>query len=229
LTDVFVRWLDSLIFNDEVDAYKSWILFLIFVSILVLISGVVLLTHKKPEPLPNTPLPSAKILSARRRSKHLRPVNDEEGRPEDANEHDALYSVGDGSDSEDLDLEAGDEDADHHQNPMKLQHQPKGLNHGETYDNRAPTPGGGGSDKRVHWASTSSERERRGLMSGDNDSEPPNPRFPDSDQRSKSLGLSDRMSAASSSSMINLSHDPFKDNDSGEFGDWQGVPTSRTV
>jgi hypothetical protein len=37
------------IFNDSVDAYKSWTLFLIFVSIIVLISGVVLLTHKKPE------------------------------------------------------------------------------------------------------------------------------------------------------------------------------------
>jgi len=43
-------WLDSLIFNDSVDAYASWTLFLSFVSILVLISGVVLLTHKKPEP-----------------------------------------------------------------------------------------------------------------------------------------------------------------------------------
>lgn len=38
------------IFNDSVDAYQSWTLFLIFVSVLVLISGVVLLTHKKPEP-----------------------------------------------------------------------------------------------------------------------------------------------------------------------------------
>ncbi|KAF7984216.1 hypothetical protein HWV62_16012 [Athelia sp. TMB] len=43
-------FLNSLIFNDEVDAYKSWVLFLIFASIVVLISGVVLLTHKKPEP-----------------------------------------------------------------------------------------------------------------------------------------------------------------------------------
>lgn len=31
------------------DAYASWTLFFIFVSILILISGVVLLTHKKPE------------------------------------------------------------------------------------------------------------------------------------------------------------------------------------
>jgi len=37
------------IFNDSVDAYATWTLFLIFVSILILISGVVLLTHKKPE------------------------------------------------------------------------------------------------------------------------------------------------------------------------------------
>ncbi|PVG02356.1 hypothetical protein CPB86DRAFT_750890 [Serendipita vermifera] len=43
-------FLDSLIFNDEVDAYETWTLFLIFASILVLISGVVLLTLKKPEP-----------------------------------------------------------------------------------------------------------------------------------------------------------------------------------
>ncbi|KAI0268675.1 hypothetical protein BC834DRAFT_1018817 [Gloeopeniophorella convolvens] len=46
-------WLNSLIFNDSVDAYASWTLFLIFVSILILISGVVLLTHKKPEPPPS--------------------------------------------------------------------------------------------------------------------------------------------------------------------------------
>ena len=32
------------------DAYASWTLFLSFVSILILVSGVVLLTHKKPEP-----------------------------------------------------------------------------------------------------------------------------------------------------------------------------------
>ncbi|KAG2043612.1 hypothetical protein BDR03DRAFT_1054146 [Suillus americanus] len=42
-------FLDSLVFNNEVDAYKPWILFLIFASVMILISGVVLLTHKKPE------------------------------------------------------------------------------------------------------------------------------------------------------------------------------------
>lgn len=42
-------FLDSLVFNNEIDAYKPWVLFLIFASIIILISGVVLLTHKKPE------------------------------------------------------------------------------------------------------------------------------------------------------------------------------------
>lgn len=42
-------FLDSLVFNNEVDAYKPWVLFLIFTSIIILIAGVVLLTHKKPE------------------------------------------------------------------------------------------------------------------------------------------------------------------------------------
>jgi hypothetical protein len=39
-----------LIFNDSIGAYTSWVLFAIFCSIVVLIAGVVLLTHKKPEP-----------------------------------------------------------------------------------------------------------------------------------------------------------------------------------
>ncbi|CCA66332.1 hypothetical protein PIIN_00018 [Serendipita indica DSM 11827] len=49
-------FLDSLVFNDEIDAYEPWTLFLIFASIVVLIGGVVLLTLKKPEkPKPKTP------------------------------------------------------------------------------------------------------------------------------------------------------------------------------
>ncbi|KAH8119522.1 hypothetical protein DFH11DRAFT_1838856 [Phellopilus nigrolimitatus] len=42
-------FLDALVFNDEVDAYRPWTLVLIFTSVLVLIAGVVLLTHKKPD------------------------------------------------------------------------------------------------------------------------------------------------------------------------------------
>ncbi|KAG8899267.1 hypothetical protein FRB99_006834 [Tulasnella sp. 403] len=43
-------FINSLVFNDEVDAYQTWTLFCLGCSILVLIIGVVLLTHKKPEP-----------------------------------------------------------------------------------------------------------------------------------------------------------------------------------
>jgi len=100
-------WLDSLIFNGQVEAYKSWTLFLIFVSILVLISGVVLLTHKKPEPVTATPRP--------RRPKSARPQNgnDEElGQGEDQ----VLWAVGDVTDEDDN--EGEDEDIDHHQHPL---------------------------------------------------------------------------------------------------------------
>ncbi|KAF8608747.1 hypothetical protein BDV93DRAFT_518811 [Ceratobasidium sp. AG-I] len=44
-------FLNSLVFNNEIDAYKGWTLFAIFVSISVLIGGVVLLTLKKPDPV----------------------------------------------------------------------------------------------------------------------------------------------------------------------------------
>jgi predicted membrane channel-forming protein YqfA (hemolysin III family) len=103
-------WLDSLIFNGQVEAYKSWTLFLIFVSILVLISGVVLLTHKKPEPV------AAKVKSARqpRRPKSTGPQN---GEGEDR----VLWAVGDDED----DNEGEDDDIDHHQHPLH-QTLPKG-------------------------------------------------------------------------------------------------------
>ena len=37
------------------DAYQSWALFLIFCAMIILVSGVVLLTYKKPEPKGTTP------------------------------------------------------------------------------------------------------------------------------------------------------------------------------
>ncbi|KAJ3840113.1 hypothetical protein F5878DRAFT_580615 [Lentinula raphanica] len=119
-------FLDSLIFNDEVDAYQSWTLFLIFVSILVLISGVVLLTHKKPEP--GAPLKSANTASGslplpRLRNRNSRKASAsktdlEAGDPDDdasihSGENGPLWAVGDVSDDE-----GEDEDIDHHQHPL---------------------------------------------------------------------------------------------------------------
>jgi magnesium transporter len=89
-----------------VDAYASWTLFLSFVSILILISGVVLLTHKKPEPsttqrdggialnaIPGRQIPRA----ADGKADGL-----EGGHPEDHDEDGhTLWDVGEASDEED--------------------------------------------------------------------------------------------------------------------------------
>ena len=115
---MFCSFLDSLIFNNEVDSYKSWTLFLIFLSISVLISGVVLLTHKKPEPV------TGKTKSATPRPRQRRKVNKKtsgeggelEGEQHGDGESSVLWAVGEASDGED-DL-GEDEDVDHHQHPL---------------------------------------------------------------------------------------------------------------
>jgi hypothetical protein len=113
------------IFNDEVDAYKSWALFLIFISILVLISGVVLLTHKKPEPvatkIKSTTLPRRRTKSNSSKTKLGNGERDEEGDEEDGEggEDQVLWAVGEASDGEDDFGE--DEDVDHHQHPSYQQ------------------------------------------------------------------------------------------------------------
>ncbi|KAJ7096239.1 hypothetical protein C8R44DRAFT_835096 [Mycena epipterygia] len=119
-------FLDSLIFNDEVDSYQSWTLFLIFVSIGVLIAGVVLLTHTKPPPGPlsarATALGSAgfprlqlrKRSASRKKGKAVK-VDDEETMV--GAEEEVLWGIGDASD-ESGDEEGQDEDADHPQHPL---------------------------------------------------------------------------------------------------------------
>lgn len=103
-----IGFLDSLIFNDEVDAYESWTLFLIFCSIIILISGVVLLTNKKPDPHPKTPgVPGDATTmvslppSARRRARSK--VGDEEEGilPIAGTDGSVPWTLGDASDEED--------------------------------------------------------------------------------------------------------------------------------
>ncbi|KAJ3568391.1 hypothetical protein NP233_g5744 [Leucocoprinus birnbaumii] len=112
-------FLNSLIFNDQVDAYQSWTLFLIFVSILVLICGVVLLTHKKPEPatgkVKSSALPKRRIKANSSKAK-LSAEGDEE-EEERIGEDQVLWAVGEDSGDE----EGEDEDADHHQHPSYQQ------------------------------------------------------------------------------------------------------------
>lgn len=96
-------FLNSLIFNNEVDAYESWTLFLIFVSITILISGVVLLTHKKPDK--HAPVESSTALASLSPNKSYRKrgqnptVDEEEGFRDDA-EDGIVWQVGDASDDE---------------------------------------------------------------------------------------------------------------------------------
>lgn len=90
-------FLNSLIFNDEVDAYQPWALFLIFVAMIILICGVVLLTYKKPEKKPTTAGASGHVaLTPRARRGAAR-----KGSPDNSDEQEALR-----------DIEEGEEDAE---------------------------------------------------------------------------------------------------------------------
>ena len=96
------------------DAYQTWTLFLIFVSIMILILGVVLLTLKKPEkrggaPItPRIPGPARGIMPRHRRSGSKQDIEQGDGRGSevDARELDddqAMWQVGEDSDEEDGD------------------------------------------------------------------------------------------------------------------------------
>lgn len=167
------------IFNNEVDSYQSWTLFLIFVSIFVLISGVVLLTHKKPEPGPLSARSAAALGSvgfplrqrgAARKGKGGKATKvkavvdrDEEETMVDG-EEEVLWRIGDASDeSGEEDDEGQDEDVDHHQHPL--------------YKGAAVLLNGGGSRQRLHG------EEGEGLLPADehehqDDTAAPRPRRP---------------------------------------------------
>ncbi|KAI0373429.1 hypothetical protein BV20DRAFT_962572 [Pilatotrama ljubarskyi] len=116
-------FLDSLIFNDEVDAYKSWTLFFIFVSMLVLVSGVVLLTYKKPDekvtsPTSAVPLSSRGRRRSRKGSSGLSDGDEEEALhdAEDGEHEEAMWQLGDVS----------DEDEDGRRSPRPTSPRPQG-------------------------------------------------------------------------------------------------------
>jgi magnesium transporter len=91
-----------------VDAYASWTLFFIFVSILILISGVVLLTHKKPEST-STHHESGIALNAVSGRQIPRTTTDGktdgyEGEDQGEDQGQVVWDVGDASDEEDESL-----------------------------------------------------------------------------------------------------------------------------
>jgi len=92
---------------------------------LVLISGVVLLTHKKPEPIGNLAVPLARN---KNRSLGRRKPDDEEGGnngQDGDNEREVLWSMEDHGEQDDDRSESGDDDI-HHPHPVK-----RGLGLGE--------------------------------------------------------------------------------------------------
>lgn len=87
-------FLNSLVFNNEIDAYKGWTLFAITMSIFVLIGGVVLLTTKKPDPAAAHSSTALGVPSRAARAK----TSDEEGA--DERDLEALHTSGPGESSE---------------------------------------------------------------------------------------------------------------------------------
>jgi len=186
--EVTSRWLDSLIFNDEVAAYQSWTLFLIFVSILILISGVVLLTHKKPEPVTGKIKSSAPKRKRNTKAGKDMTLNDAEngngtgegsagyGDQESPDgERDVLWTVGNASDDDDDALE-DDDDVDHHQHPLH-QTLPTGRVGGMSKNDMAPLHGARskigeqtrlvGDDDELELGALSSRQERDSRRSMD--------------------------------------------------------------
>ncbi|KIJ67914.1 hypothetical protein HYDPIDRAFT_148005 [Hydnomerulius pinastri MD-312] len=125
-------FLDSLIFNNEVDAYKPWILFLIFASIAILISGVILLTHKKPERSNhapgNTPLSGT---FTRRGTRSTTKVNRDREVDDDDDEEQALRKQEEGESDDQSLWQLGDvsDDEDGPASAARAkQHTPRGVN-----------------------------------------------------------------------------------------------------
>ncbi|KZV69531.1 hypothetical protein PENSPDRAFT_753281 [Peniophora sp. CONT] len=95
-------WLNSLIFTNATDAFASWTLFLIFASILVLISGVVLLTHKKPEnPAAQQGIPLSAAPTSARKAEPKDGVESERAGLRGDAPTEVVWDVGNASDDED--------------------------------------------------------------------------------------------------------------------------------
>ncbi|KAG6876788.1 hypothetical protein C0992_011750 [Termitomyces sp. T32_za158] len=155
-------FLDSLIFNNEVDSYKGWTLFLIFLSILILISGVVLLTHKKPEHTSSVP-----VIASRTARKGKTDVEEGRSGHESESEREVLWTLGEDGDSDEngvAHLEEEDPDVDHHQHPISVVGD-KRDGKGKDAD-RVKVKGKGRS---VSWKVNTRDEEGVGLIGEDDD------------------------------------------------------------
>lgn len=216
------------IFNDEVDAYKSWTLFLIFASILVLISGVVLLTHKKPEPASaksanGIPLKPGKG-KGKGKSRRKPAAAGEQGEGE--GEQDVLWAVGDDSDSESDDEQVEDEDVDHHQHPIENQYR-----HQSVPDDQGKGKGKDAVRKAEGEEGVGLIHERDGLEE-DEEGHHGDPGVMDRyqhQQQAQPSGAGSKTHLSSRSSSGLHIENPFRDEPQEEFGDWEGVRTGPPV
>jgi hypothetical protein len=194
----------------------------------VLISGVVLLTHKKPEPgaKPASGIPLKPGKGKGKNKSRSKPTGEQgEG------EQDVLWAVGDDSDNEDEHLEEGrvedgdgDDDVDHHQNPIqnKYRHQSvlpddKGKGKGKGVVRKAE------GEEGVGLIYERDEEEDEGVHE--------DPGVMDRYQHQPLGGAGEAGSKTHLSSHLDL-RDPFKDEPQGqeeEFGDWEGVRTGPAV
>ncbi|EAU91775.2 hypothetical protein CC1G_04543 [Coprinopsis cinerea okayama7 len=184
-------FLNSLIFNNEVESYQSWTLFLIFVSISVLVSGVVLLTHKKPEPVttrirgaatPRTGLPTSDSTRRRRRTHLPGDADDEEMQMHTSElagkktgESERLWAVGEVSDSD----EGDDPDIDHHLHPMNRSPLQRRNSHGHTNGSVQKTRSGGDSEVTGLMAGETEEDDGDAADREDSSSDPEMARMKD--------------------------------------------------
>ncbi|KAF8320817.1 hypothetical protein DL93DRAFT_2131210 [Clavulina sp. PMI_390] len=136
-------WLNSLVFMDEVSAYSNWILFAIFLSICILISGVVLLTSKKPEP--SAPQPNQPGGNARRKqmqsissSSPMLDGEEEYGDEEDDELHPTGNSGGKEGDEEHQMWQIGD-DEDDDDDAATIKHDSGGSGAASTSRSRTPS------------------------------------------------------------------------------------------
>lgn len=169
---------------------------------LILISGVVLLTHKKPEHTSSTPVMPSRI--ARGKGK----ADAEEGRSDQEGEQEVLWTLGedvDGSENGLTHLEEEDPDVDHHQNPIPVVADGKGKN-----AERVKVKGKGNS---VSWKVNTRDEEGVGLI-GEDDAE-----------EEESTPIPYGSSSNPHSTVKSRPLDQYQDED--EFGNWEGGTASQ--
>jgi len=208
-------FLNSLIFMDEVDAYKPWTLFAVFVSIGVLISGVVLLTNKKPETKPttnsNNPTMLGPVPRSARRAAKIRSTNDDDDDDEHAqgDEEDDALRLSDDDDAErdavvwQIGAEEEEEEGEEHRVGMSVPKDAASSSSKLDLDAKVPRP--------LSGPPVYAHDEQRGLMGEDDPSGSGDP-FADSQSKAPEPGIE--------TPTLHGAGNGGEDDEFGEFEEW---------